>query len=730
MKTKLLKLNFNRLNFFSLMLFLLCVNLSWSQQVIGEFPEIDGGMENQTADATMSSAGSSQSGTPQTTWTVSSTSNAAVRAMTDDAAEARTGSFSASIAVLATKTNLRLQSPSPTSPTIQTNTEYTIQFFYRSDVDPGTSLDPGIYLNNTSGGDAGNKTDVGSFAADTWTKTYRVETTGATFNASNWGVARISTTASGGYNSTVHIDDFVIYAGSYDDTAPDAPTSGTHSETGGTATIGWTAPAGGVDGGGYVVFKYASEPASDNDPNQNGIYEVGSTTTNGTGALLGTVAYIGTATTFDDTYVSGSYYKVYAVDKAFNYSDEITISAGGEVAVETPGAVVAGQVIGEFPTMDGGMENQTAADPMPTISSTGTTSYVNWSIGSSSGADSKKIVSGEARTGTKSGVHSLAATKTNSRFQTPTNPSDNYLIQNTDYIIQYFYRAAEDPRNNMRASVYMNGTSDGENSSYQDDTPAFVADVWVKYAETVTTDNVATAVFSQGPGNYACMRLDGDGTNYNLKDVDLDDFVVYAGSTVDETAPSAVTTGTYVNNSGTATIGWAAPAGGVDGGGYVVVKYTSEPAADNDPNQNGIYNVGNTITNGTGSLLGTVAYIGTSASFNDTYASGNYYKVYTVDKAFNYSNEITISDTALAINKITLQSEINIYPNPATSYIVIDSKNHTISSVELYNLLGEKVLGETKLSDNKLDISQLNKGVYILKVNSENGVINKRIIVQ
>jgi len=296
-----------------------------SGQVIGEFPEMDGGMETQTADNTMSSAGSGQANTAQTQWTVSSTSNSAVRDMTDDATLARTGNFSAAWAVTPGANNVRMQSPSPTSPTIQAGTEYTVQYFFSAPTDPTNDLDAGIYLNNTLGGVAGNTTDVTAFAANTYTKTYRTLTTGAIFNASNWAVARLDGNDNN-YTDAVRIDDFVVYSGAYDDVAPSDPTTGTYANNSGTAAIGWTAPVGGVDNGGYVVVKYTTAPNADNDPNQNGIYEYGNTTTNGTGGLTGTVIYIGTDTNFTDVYVAGTYYKVYAVDKAFNYSDELEIS--------------------------------------------------------------------------------------------------------------------------------------------------------------------------------------------------------------------------------------------------------------------------------------------------------------------------------------------------------------------------------------------------------------------
>jgi hypothetical protein len=296
-----------------------------SGQVIGEFPEMDGGMEDQVEDLTMASAGSGQIGTAQTIWTVSSQGNSSDREMRDDASLARTGHFSAAWGVNPGSNNVRMQSPSPTSPTLQTATEYTVQYFYSAPTDPTNDLDAGIYLANTSGGVAGNTTDVTAFAANTYTKTYRTVTTGGTFNASNWAVARLDGDDNN-YTDTVRMDDFVTYAGAYDDTAPNDPTTPTYAENAGVATIGWSAPAGGVDNGGYVVVKYTTTPNSDNDPNQNGIYEHGNTITNGTASLAGTVAYIGTDLSFTDTYAAGNFYKIYAVDKAFNYSDEIESS--------------------------------------------------------------------------------------------------------------------------------------------------------------------------------------------------------------------------------------------------------------------------------------------------------------------------------------------------------------------------------------------------------------------
>lgn len=72
-------------------------------------------------------------------------------------------------------------------------------------------------------------------------------------------------------------------------------------------------------------------------------------------------------------------------------------------------------------------------------------------------------------------------------------------------------------------------------------------------------------------------------------------------------------------------------------------------------------------------------------------------------------------------------SKIAIYPNPANEFVQISS-SVTIDKVDVYNLLGKKVLSSMKISDN-LDISSLTKGVYMLKLTSGKSVASKKLII-
>ncbi|MFV9552434.1 T9SS type A sorting domain-containing protein [Algibacter sp. PT7-4] len=95
-----------------------------------------------------------------------------------------------------------------------------------------------------------------------------------------------------------------------------------------------------------------------------------------------------------------------------------------------------------------------------------------------------------------------------------------------------------------------------------------------------------------------------------------------------------------------------------------------------------------------------------------------------------FFDNISLKEDVTTATKNILASDINIYPNPASNFIQIDVNNIQISSVEMYSLIGKKVISEDKLINNKLNISNLSKGIYLLKVNAGNTSLTKKIIVE
>ncbi|MFY0713323.1 T9SS type A sorting domain-containing protein [Seonamhaeicola sp. NFXS20] len=73
---------------------------------------------------------------------------------------------------------------------------------------------------------------------------------------------------------------------------------------------------------------------------------------------------------------------------------------------------------------------------------------------------------------------------------------------------------------------------------------------------------------------------------------------------------------------------------------------------------------------------------------------------------------------------------LSIYPNPVNSgktFIYVTSKKNLIKNIEFFNVLGKKIYS-TRLIGKQLNISNLSKGVYILKI-TENDISETRKLV-
>lgn len=73
----------------------------------------------------------------------------------------------------------------------------------------------------------------------------------------------------------------------------------------------------------------------------------------------------------------------------------------------------------------------------------------------------------------------------------------------------------------------------------------------------------------------------------------------------------------------------------------------------------------------------------------------------------------------------------SMYPNPVKNNFVYFSSTTQDLDVIIYNVLGKQVLVEN-ITPNKdfINVSNLNKGIYLVKINSSQGVLTKKLIVQ
>lgn len=129
----------------------------------------------------------------------------------------------------------------------------------------------------------------------------------------------------------------------------------------------------------------------------------------------------------------------------------------------------------------------------------------------------------------------------------------------------------------------------------------------------------------------------------------------------------------------------------------------------------------------------------TASSYFDSYPSNNnanYDGSWNVYPFFESGN-IVISGTngfTLVRDNSSLDSSdtelenFNLYPNPAKNKLTINSKNDPLKQIEVFNVLGQRIINlnfSSSLSEN-IDISSLNTGMYLVKINN---LTTKRLIV-
>jgi hypothetical protein len=231
---------------FNALFFTFLMGVSWGQQVLGTCPQMNGGFEGATIDNTVFSSAQADK------WV----KNNASQTISSENSVVRSGSTSISISNSSSSTGRRVWSPLVS--VSNTTSSVTIQYYRRVLNTANTQENQSGVGQGTTTSDVSSGSYTVPASANTWEK---VTYTRSSFTFTN--IAAVILTRQKGTGGLMYCDDIVLYNGSVDNTAPNSP--GTVTLSNATATsldISWSAASGGVDGGGYVVVRYSSNPKS------------------------------------------------------------------------------------------------------------------------------------------------------------------------------------------------------------------------------------------------------------------------------------------------------------------------------------------------------------------------------------------------------------------------------------------------------------------------------------
>lgn len=103
-------------------------------------------------------------------------------------------------------------------------------------------------------------------------------------------------------------------------------------------------------------------------------------------------------------------------------------------------------------------------------------------------------------------------------------------------------------------------------------------------------------------------------------------------------------------------------------------------------------------------------------------SDGTYCTALPTLRAENVCNPLGLNE-----NKIDV---FQIYPNPATKgYVNIISQQTGAKQVSVFDVLGKKVIS-TVMTSERLDITSLNSGIYIVKISQGNNTITKKLVIK
>ncbi len=116
-----------------------------------------------------------------------------------------------------------------------------------------------------------------------------------------------------------------------------------------------------------------------------------------------------------------------------------------------------------------------------------------------------------------------------------------------------------------------------------------------------------------------------------------------------------------------------------------------------------------------------------SKKWDYTYdANGNlteviYYNWDTITSTWIFGGKGVYFYSLHEISSVELESElkdINIYPNPTTGILNISGLQNT--DIQIYDLTGKLLIDKHQV-DNQINVSNLQKGIYTLKITNETG---------
>ncbi len=100
------------------------------------------------------------------------------------------------------------------------------------------------------------------------------------------------------------------------------------------------------------------------------------------------------------------------------------------------------------------------------------------------------------------------------------------------------------------------------------------------------------------------------------------------------------------------------------------------------------------------------------------------------DEDISVDNIRVYENFSLNTNENELSASFSLYPNPtALGYVTVNSASSQAITAQVFDVLGKQVIHANVLN-NRLDVSTLQAGIYIVKLTQDNAVATKKLVIK
>lgn len=97
----------------------------------------------------------------------------------------------------------------------------------------------------------------------------------------------------------------------------------------------------------------------------------------------------------------------------------------------------------------------------------------------------------------------------------------------------------------------------------------------------------------------------------------------------------------------------------------------------------------------------------------------------------NISGQVRVFEYALSqsiVSQLANQNSVSIYPNPTSGILNFDFAASTIQKITILGILGREITSDHSLTNNSIDLSNFENGIYVIKIYTNNEIITSKIV--